>query len=265
VLDDRAVGVRSAQDPAAVAALRVEDPGEEALTPLIRRPPGRLNESEAGQVTGSIILVICWGHRESPGAHELVVECHVWPSSPALLGPDHMLPSPISQEAVIFARDELRSVLERDSIRRPRRSPVIEHFGDCVPAGGTSTNRPVDAITRSDFDDRLRSPVGHQDRGVAAQAVRARMRASSVRVDRVAEGDRALGTDLVDDRARAYAEELEAAEFAGPDLAPQRLLEHRQLRGIVARLVDDLPPQLLPCPHGRSLANTCSYRETARE
>jgi hypothetical protein len=75
------------------------------------------------------------------------------------------------------------------------------------------------------------------------------MAAASVRVDRVPEGDRALRADLVDDRASAHSQELEAAELAGPDLASDRLFEHRQLRGAARRLVDDLPSQLLSHSH----------------
>src|SRR5262245_19327772 len=84
------------------------------------------------------------------------------------------------------------------------------------------------------------------------------MTASSVRVDRVLEGDGGLRADLVDDRAGVHVEELEAAELAGADLALGYVEQRRLCRRLAA--VDHLPAEL-PFGHAASLSNRCSISQ----
>src|SRR5262249_28829728 len=85
-------------------------------------------------------------------------------------------------------------------------------------------------------------------------AVGACMAASPVRVDRVAEGDGGAVGDLVDDRAGAHVEELEAAELPGADLA----LGHVEQR-LLRRVLGQTPAQL-GRRHRRRPYRTCVRR-----
>src|SRR5205823_6216004 len=202
----------------------------------------------AAEVTPSIVRVVVRRQSEPTRAHQLVLERQMRAAKRPPLRPSHMFPATIAQESVIAAGQEFGPVLQRHPVCRLYRRPLVEHIGDDVTAIGAAADGPVDVIARAHVADRLRPTIAHQDRNFTAYAIRTRMTASPVRVDRVLEGDGRPRADLVDDRAGAHVEELEAAELTGADLALGHV-EQRLLRGLLV-VVGELPPEL-SFRHGR--------------
>src|SRR5688572_30253328 len=97
-----------------------------------------------------------------------------------VLRPHHVLPPPLTQKAMVAARDERRPVIERDAVRRLDYRPVIENLRQCVVTGVASPNRAVDSITDAELGEWLRSAVRHQDRRVTACTIGAPVSASPV-------------------------------------------------------------------------------------
>src|SRR3954470_4600726 len=112
---------------------------------------------------------------------------------------------------------------------------MIENLRRHIPAVCPSTFRAVNPVAGPDICEQLESSVGHEDRSVTGLAVRARMAASAVRVDRPAEREHRRRRDLVDDRAGVDVEELHAAELALADVALDFLFEEGALTGVVLR------------------------------
>src|SRR4051812_31413526 len=85
---------------------------------------------------------------------------------------------------MITTRDQLRPVLEYHAVGRLHGRPVGANRRRHVAAVEALARRPLDLVAGTDFLERLRAPVRHQDRGVTPYAVDTGMTASSIRVDR---------------------------------------------------------------------------------
>ena len=147
----------------------------------------------------------------------MVVRGQVRSSKTTVFATRYTFPTAICQEAMVRADNELRSVLQFDSICRLDATPMIEYRSLHIAAISADSLRSIDLVSDLDFGERFRSPVAHQDRCVTTGAVRARMETSSIGVDGEAEPD--IGTIVFrDDRAGFFFEDfqLSCRRFSEP-------------------------------------------------
>ena len=203
--------------------------------------------NHAAEVSAAIVGRMERGGGELTDAHQLAVQCQMWPLPMLQIG--NVFPAAAREEAVIAAGDELGAVLQDHPVRRLEGRPPIKHLGDGEAPIHTLAHRPVDGVAGLDVGEHLRPPIRHEDLGVAADAVNARMTASPVRIDRPAERHaRRLG-HLVQGRLRPH--------FVEPHLEGLGRVEaayHRRVA--VARklmLVFALDPEVVPA-HERMFA-----------
>jgi hypothetical protein len=105
---------------------------------------------------------------------------------------------------VILAGDQPRAVLQLHEERRLDARPLVEDLGRREPSIGTLADRPVHHVPYRKVGHSLEAPVGHENARVARDAVRARMAATPVRIDRPAERHPRLLGNAVEDRARTH-------------------------------------------------------------
>jgi hypothetical protein len=180
-------------------------------------------------------------------AEQRVVPGQVGPRRRSSLGPGDVLPPPIGEEPVVGAGDQLAPVREGDAVGRLHGRPVVDDSGGGEAPAGAAAHRPEHGVARPHVGERLVAAVGHEHRCVPRQAVRARVGAAAVGVDRVAEPE-GRAPDVVDDALGPHMEELDA-----PELAASRLpLEHRLLEQgpLGLRPIGPVPSQLC---HGGSV------------
>ena len=131
------------------------------------------------------------------------------------LGRADVPPAAVGEEAVVAAGDQPGPVGQQHPERRLRRGPVIADRGGRVPPVGSGAHRAHHRVAGADLGQRPGRPVGHQDRGVPAEAVRTRVRAAPVRIHRPAEGHAGGPGHLVDDRFGLDLVEGHALEGGG--------------------------------------------------
>src|SRR5689334_20110251 len=90
------------------------------------------------------------------------------------------LPTPRGQETMIAARDQLRAIAERNSVRGLDRAPVVQHSGAYVSSVVTSDDGSIDDITRSNITQLFAVTVASQNQGVTGEAIGARMHATPI-------------------------------------------------------------------------------------
>jgi hypothetical protein len=83
--------------------------------------------------------------REPAGPQKVVVRGEVRPSKSSLFASFHMLPTTLREKAVVGARNESRSVLERHAISRFYSSPVYSTCVDSQGFGGLETGFNIEA------------------------------------------------------------------------------------------------------------------------
>jgi len=104
----------------------------------------------------------------------------------------------------------------------------MQHARVDVAPRATHLVRAIDRIARSKIDEPPRAPIGERDRGVATQAVRARVQTSAVRIHAVVEAD--VGRIVArEDRARVI--------FDQPDLRRRRPITRLVLDGDIVESV----------------------------
>jgi hypothetical protein len=75
---------------------------------------------DAGEVANAIVRGLVRRRRESPGSEQSIVLGEVCAPGRALFSPYDVLPPPSTQQPMVSARHERRSVVECDSVRSER-------------------------------------------------------------------------------------------------------------------------------------------------
>src|SRR6202030_4649244 len=120
-------------------------------------------------------------------SHEFVEPCEMRPACSALLRAGHVLPTPLREKAVIPAGHERGAILQRYSECGLDGAPVREHPGFYELPIVTDAPGAVDLVPDLQLVQRTRASISHEDSCVSSCAVRARMLASSIRIDRTIE------------------------------------------------------------------------------
>src|ERR1039458_7621688 len=126
----------------------------------------------------------------------------MWPPESPLLGTDHVLPAAMGEKAMVSARGQLGSIPQGDAERRLDARPVSQDARQGEAPIGTVALRPIDSVPDLNIGQWLRTTIGHEDQGVASQAVGTGVGASPVGVDRPAERHLRLVWHTVENRAR---------------------------------------------------------------
>jgi hypothetical protein len=143
----------------------------------------------------------------------------------------YMFPTTVGQEPMIAARYEFSPIVEDNAVGRLRRSPLVEHMGNRIPAVSTDELGSIDRVTNPYLGQRLGTPIGHQDRSISTEAVRAGMRTSPIHVDRPLERQVGRG-DPVEDGLGFDLVEGDVAELGAVEGAHRcRCVEEGQVRG----------------------------------
>src|SRR6266545_8017987 len=113
----------------------------------------------------------------------MVFQSQVRPSTRTVFAASHVLPTAVRQETMVRARDQPCPILQLDTAGRLDAAPMIKNTGLDIATIGAYPDRAVDSISHSNVREELRSAVCHENRSLTIEAVRARMEASSVRVE----------------------------------------------------------------------------------
>src|SRR5207247_624358 len=92
---------------------------------------------------------------EPTGADELVVHRQVWPTVTALLCTAHVFPTPVRQESMVAARDELCPILQDDPVGGLDRRPMRDDLRPGVVVILLAANCAVDLIADSHIGESL--------------------------------------------------------------------------------------------------------------
>src|SRR4029077_13479662 len=157
--------------------------------------------NQAAEIPATIIRVLKCPLGESPRSHEFVEPCEMRPACSALLRAGHVLPTPLREKAVIPAGHERGAILQRYSECGLDGAPVREHPGFYESPIVTDAPGAVDLVPDLQLVQRPRAAISHEDSCVSSYTVTTTMTASSIRIDRLLEGN--IGRIVVaDDRAR---------------------------------------------------------------
>src|ERR1700733_16140141 len=103
--------------------------------------------NHSAEVAAAIFPRLLYRGPKRANPHQLVIESQIGPLHRPLFRPRHVLPSPVRQEAVIGARDQLGAIFEHDPVGRLARHPVSPHLRDLVATIRTTANGPVDTVS----------------------------------------------------------------------------------------------------------------------
>ena len=180
--------------------------------------------NHAAEVATPVIDGVLGPFREPAHPHQLVVDGQERPLQRTLLRAGHVLPAPLGEEAVVTAGDQLGPVRQRDPVGGLDRGPVREDGRDRVPSVETAADGAVDRVADAYVRQGFGASIRHQGGRLTCLAVGTCMLATSVGVDRPAEGhpggrrdpvDDGLGLDLVEGHA-AEARRVEGAGHRAP-------------------------------------------------
>src|SRR4029077_1013659 len=158
--------------------------------------------NQAAEIAATIVLVLKRPLGEGPRSHEFVEPCEMRPACSAAFGAGYEFPAALGEETVIATRYECRTVLQCCPEGRLDGAPAREHSGFHVAPIPADAPGAVDLVPDLQLVQRPRASISHEDSCVSSCAVRARMSASSIRIDRLLERD--VGRVVVaDDGARS--------------------------------------------------------------
>src|SRR5579862_3261130 len=106
-------------------------------------PDGPVSADHAAEISAPVGEAVLRRLREAADAHQFVVEGQERTLHRALLGPGHVFPAALGQEAVIAAAYELGTVLEDNPISGLDRGPVCQHRGQRVSMVEATLHRAV--------------------------------------------------------------------------------------------------------------------------
>lgn len=100
----------------------------------------------AGEVATPVIISVLRADRESAHPQEPVVHRQVGSAVAPVLGPGHVLPASVGEEAVIAAGDQRSAVLEGHPVGLLPGPPMSQDGGQDVPSVAADLDGPVDRI-----------------------------------------------------------------------------------------------------------------------
>ena len=177
--------------------------------PILVSREARVAADHSAQVSPPILIGLGERLRQRAKPHQLVVRRQKRTLQRSLFCTNDVFPSAQREEAMIAACDELRAILEADTIRELLRGPMSEHLRAYVATVKASALGAVDDVADAQIAQRLRRTVAHQDRRFTPRAITASMLATPIRVHAELEAD--VGAVVGgEDRTRVVLEDFEA-------------------------------------------------------
>src|SRR5437764_11108052 len=201
-----------------------------------------ISANQAAEIATAVVARPLWRLREPSCSKERRADDQllspIWP----LCSAGDVLPSALSEEAVVAAGHQLSPILERYAVGGLDACPMGEDFRRHVPPVPTVALCADDPLSHRELGKGLRSPVGQENRCLARRTILARMSATAIRVDRPAERHPGPLGHSIEGGLRADLVETDVERLGCVEVPDDRGLAVARERGALLRF----SPQVVP-------------------